>query len=158
MERMASVALAGLGSTPGMWKMAFGVGLLVAGSSCAFRALAPTNPARSSVAATPTASAQAQPVPEVELVAASVTPIAEAPPLPSAAATTDSSADPVDGPVEPVTIDVPRDKHVFVVFGEPSTDRVFVYLHGKCGDPLAFRAFARVIRPFGTFVSFEGDV
>ncbi len=65
---------------------------------------------------------------------------------------------PSEGPIEPTPIDVPQDKRVYVVFGDRSTDRVFVYLHGKCGDPLAFRSFARVIHAFGTFVSFEGDV
>ena len=67
-------------------------------------------------------------------------------------------ADDTTSPLDAQTLEVPRDKRVFVVFGDPNTSRVFVYLHGRCGDPLAFLAWAGVGRHFGTIVSFVGDV
>ncbi len=91
-------------------------------------------------------------------------PDASAPPSPETLsaepAANASSAAPVSPnvPAEVRTLQVGKDKRVFVVFGDESTSRVFVYLHGRCGDPLAFSAWADVARHFGTIVSFIGDV
>jgi predicted esterase len=61
----------------------------------------------------------------------------------------------LDLPVEVVEVKVPGDRAVLVIPGETSTP--IVYLHGKCGDPTAFRAWARVGRKFGTILSLVGD-
>jgi predicted esterase len=143
MEEMPSVAQVGRAHAA--------AALVAAISACASPRPAPSPAAPiaavSAVAAAPTAFDTVA-VPETDPVQGTET----------TALASASASPPADAPVEPVTIDVPKDKHVFVVFGDPSTDRVFVYFHGKCGDPLAFRAFARVTHPFGTFVSFVGDV
>jgi predicted esterase len=138
MKKVASVA-----DTTSRWPWA----VLVVG----LVACTPAGQPRSSLAKSPPAAPVAAVEPSAPVAAASVEP----PPLDPPAA---SVAQDADGPVDPVTVDVARDKHVFVVFGKAETDRVFVYFHGKCGDPLAFRSFARILKPLGTFVSFEGDV
>jgi len=48
------------------------------------------------------------------------------------------------------------DRRVLVVPGETKT--AIVYLHGRCGDPTAFEAWAAAGRKFGTILSLEGDV
>lgn len=58
--------------------------------------------------------------------------------------------------VEPVSVPVSRDKRVWVVPGETTTP--IVYLHGRCGDPHAFVAWAQVGRKFGTILSLTGDI
>ncbi len=58
---------------------------------------------------------------------------------------------------EAVPVKVPGDKRVFVLPGVAGATRVLVYLHGRCGDPLAFLAWATVARRLGTTVSFDGD-
>lgn len=100
-----------------------------------------TSAAVASAAPPPSAEATAEPAPS-----ASDAPIASA------------SAAPEEPPVTPITIEIPKDKKVHVVFGKPGNPHVFVYLHGKCGDPLAFRAFAKILPPRGTLVAMRGDI
>jgi predicted esterase len=47
---------------------------------------------------------------------------------------------------------------VFVAHGPPGEGRAVIYLHGRCGDPLAFRAWARAAARVATVVSIQGDV
>lgn len=91
---------------------------------------------------------------------ASAPPSAVAEPAPSAPEPTvaASEAPPEDPPVAPVTIEIPKDKKVHVVFGKPGNAQVFVYLHGKCGNPLAFTAFAKILPTRGTLVAMRGDL
>lgn len=94
-------------------------------------------------------------------VAASASAEHEAAPLPSASEAPLASASGASveaPPVTPVTLEIPRDKKVYVVFGQPGNARVFVYLHGKCGDPLAFRAFMQILPARGTLVAMRGDI
>ncbi len=65
------------------------------------------------------------------------------------------SEDPAEAP-ELVELAVPGDRKVLIVPGETRTP--IVYLHGRCGDPTAFRAWAAAGRRFGTILSFVGDV
>jgi pimeloyl-ACP methyl ester carboxylesterase len=90
---------------------------------------------------------------------------ATAPPPSSAAASTDAApASPTasaGAPTEASELRVetlkPRgDRKVLVVPGETRT--AIVYLHGRCGDPTAFEAWAPAGRKFGTILSLEGDV
>jgi predicted esterase len=54
---------------------------------------------------------------------------------------------------------VPDDRGAFVVDGPATSERTFVYLHGRCGDPLAgIRAFGEVTARLGTMISVVGDV
>lgn len=70
-----------------------------------------------------------------------------------------TSAD--DAPASPeaatMTLRVPGDQPVEVVDGPPDSSRVIVYLHGLCGDPLAFRPWSRAAAQFGTLISLRGD-
>jgi predicted esterase len=50
---------------------------------------------------------------------------------------------------------VPGDASILVAQGETSTP--IVYLHGRCGDPTAFRAWAQAGVKFGTILSLKGD-
>ncbi|NUO48720.1 MAG: hypothetical protein HOV80_07680 [Polyangiaceae bacterium] len=52
-------------------------------------------------------------------------------------------------------IRVPGDSSVLVAPGETSTP--IIYLHGRCGDPTAFRAWAQAGVKFGTILSIKGD-
>ena len=47
---------------------------------------------------------------------------------------------------------------VLVVDGAPDASGVLLYLHGRCGDPEAFRAFAPAIPRSLTLISVRGDV
>jgi predicted esterase len=105
--------------------------------------------------APPKASAVAsvEPLPEPSASVATLEPSAS-----SEAPVASESAPPVEEPIAPITIEIPKDKKVYVVFAKPSNTQVFVYLHGKCGDPLAFKAFAKIIPAHGTFVAMRGDL
>lgn len=50
---------------------------------------------------------------------------------------------------------VPGDATILVAKGETSTP--IVYLHGRCGDPTAFRAWVDAGVRFGTVISLKGD-
>lgn len=50
---------------------------------------------------------------------------------------------------------VPGDASILVAPGETPTP--IVYLHGRCGDPTAFRAWAQAGVKFGTILSIKGD-
>lgn len=65
-------------------------------------------------------------------------------------------ASPPAEPVVPIRLKIPGDKPVWVVPGDPSGPTL-VYLHGRCGDPHAFVAWAAVGRRFGTLISLSGD-
>lgn len=58
---------------------------------------------------------------------------------------------------QPTTIAVGRDADLEVLVGPPSSAQVVVYMHGVCGDPLAFRTWARAARRRATFISLRGD-
>lgn len=106
----------------------------------------------------PVPSPQPSIAPTFAAAAASSDPSAA--PLPSASEEplATASAPPEPPPVAPVTLEIPRDKKVYVVFGRPGNAHVFVYLHGKCGDPLAFRAFMQILPARGTLVAMRGDI
>lgn len=114
----------------------------------------PTSPAlgrheqRESSSATPASVAATS---EIALV-----PSASSSAVAPTSATTESAPVPQEK-LEAKTVKIPRDKHVFVLPGAPGTKQVFVYLHGRCGDPLAFMSWATVAWKHGTTVSFEGD-
>jgi predicted esterase len=75
-----------------------------------------------------------------------------------AAARTESSSLAADDsrPIELVTVRVPGDRSVLVAPGTGAL--AIVYLHGRCGDPTAFGAWARAARELGTVVSLRGEV
>ncbi|HHH31040.1 MAG TPA: hypothetical protein ENK57_22215 [Polyangiaceae bacterium] len=58
---------------------------------------------------------------------------------------------------EPTTVQVPGDAALEVLLGPPSVSQVIVYMHGVCGDPFAFRSWARAARRRATFISLRGD-
>jgi len=58
---------------------------------------------------------------------------------------------------EAVTIQVPNDTPIEVVFGPKQSQRVIVYLHGVCGDPLAFESWVGAAARHATFISLRGD-
>lgn len=68
----------------------------------------------------------------------------------------DAPAEPRDTTVRTVEVNVPGDAPVLAVPGDTPTP--IVYLHGKCGDPTAFLAWARVGARFGTILSLRGDI
>lgn len=55
------------------------------------------------------------------------------------------------------TIHVDGDADLEVLLGPPSSPQVVVYMHGVCGDPLAFGSWARSARRRATFISLRGD-
>jgi len=57
----------------------------------------------------------------------------------------------------PTTVRVDGDAALEVLLGPPASSQVIVYLHGLCGDPLAFRSWARAARRRATFISLRGD-
>lgn len=62
---------------------------------------------------------------------------------------------PPDPPIVPRSVAVSKDRAVLVVQGETRTP--IIYLHGRCGDPKAFVAWARQARKLGTILSVTGD-
>jgi predicted esterase len=58
---------------------------------------------------------------------------------------------------ETITLPVAGDRKVEVVLGPADSPHVIVYLHGVCGDPLAFRSWAGAAAEIATLVSLRGD-
>ncbi len=54
-------------------------------------------------------------------------------------------------------IDVPGDRPVYVLPGQPGDARVVVYLHGMCGDVTAADFFREAVRSQGTLLALRGD-
>lgn len=65
------------------------------------------------------------------------------------------SAPAEDPPAAPVSMRLGHERSVWVLPGKTATP--IIYLHGRCGDPKAFTAFARAASNIGTLVSFVGD-
>jgi len=55
-------------------------------------------------------------------------------------------------------LEVPGDKWALMSPGEEGSREVLVYLHGKCGDPDAFRAFLEAVPPRFTVLSLRGEI
>ncbi len=55
------------------------------------------------------------------------------------------------------TLKVKGDRNVEVVFGPLDGSEVIVYLHGVCGDPLAFGSWAKAAGKHATLISMRGD-
>lgn len=70
-----------------------------------------------------------------------------------------------DGSVPPVPphaplgqdIDIPDDRPVYVLPGDPGDSRVIIYLHGMCGDATAADFFREAVRAHGTLIALRGD-
>ncbi len=109
--------------------------------------------ARPAIAAEdPPAADAARAVPESDGTSA-------APPAAGPASAGESTAaTPHDAPLEVESVRVPGDRSVYVVGAGAPVPRAIVYLHGKCGDPLAFRPWAAAASRHGTLVSIQGDV
>lgn len=105
-------------------------------------------PEAASPSAPPAPSVAAQP--EAPTAARAAAP---APPEDPPAERTEPSSSPE--PIVVREVKVPRDSAVLVVPGRTSTP--IVYLHGRCGDPTAFTAWAETGSRFGTIVSLKGD-
>lgn len=60
-------------------------------------------------------------------------------------------------PGELVEVAVGFDKRVLVVHAKPGQQRVLIYLHGVCGNPVAFEPWARSLVPHATLISLVGD-
>ena len=61
-------------------------------------------------------------------------------------------------PVPYQTLQVPKDKPVYVVPGQAEKKGVLIYLHGRCGDPLAGpNAFPEASAERGTMISVVAD-
>lgn len=56
-----------------------------------------------------------------------------------------------------IAVEVPGDRTIEVVLGPMQTSKVIVYLHGVCGNPLAFETWAAAAREHATFISMRGD-
>lgn len=72
-------------------------------------------------------------------------------------AASEAAPSPPEAPPRPpwISVEVAGDRPVLVV---PGAGKVpIVYLHGRCGDPTAFRAWAEAASKFGTLISFVGD-
>lgn len=54
-------------------------------------------------------------------------------------------------------IDVPNDRPVYVLPGDPADARVIIYLHGMCGDVTAADYFRKTVRAHGTLLALRGD-
>jgi predicted esterase len=57
-----------------------------------------------------------------------------------------------------LTVAVDGDRDLEVVMGPARSSRSIIYMHGVCGDPLAFESWARAAGRFATFISLRGDV
>jgi pimeloyl-ACP methyl ester carboxylesterase len=85
---------------------------------------------------------------------APVAPVVVVEPAPSAPAPSPAPPSPLPAPRE---LKVRFDKRITVLPGASGRERVLVYLHGRCGNALAFEAFARAAHEHGTLISFRGD-
>lgn len=57
------------------------------------------------------------------------------------------------------TVEVPDDRNVYVVDGNPSVHRPIVYLHGMCADPRDdLEAWGGIAKNHGTIIAVVGDV
>lgn len=56
------------------------------------------------------------------------------------------------------TVKVPGDRNIEVAFGPHDASDVILYLHGVCGDPLAFESWAAAASERSTFISLRGDL
>jgi pimeloyl-ACP methyl ester carboxylesterase len=54
-------------------------------------------------------------------------------------------------------VDVPGDRSVYVLPGNPGDARVIIYLHGMCGDSTAADFFREAARAHGTLIALRGD-
>jgi len=54
-------------------------------------------------------------------------------------------------------VDVPGDTPVEIALGPPHVGRAILYMHGHCGNPLAFTSWAHAATRFGTLISLRGD-
>jgi predicted esterase len=71
----------------------------------------------------------------------------------------DAAAEPsADAPPGRSTVEVPGDDPIEVVLGPATSPEVLVYLHGVCGDPLAFESWAAEAARHATLVSVRGDL
>lgn len=70
----------------------------------------------------------------------------EAPPLPPGLV-----------PGTPAVVDVPGDRPIHVVHGEPGTRKALVYLHGLCGDVTAMYSWAKMASRYGTVIGMLAD-
>jgi predicted esterase len=73
------------------------------------------------------------------------------------AAKTEEAPPPDEPPVTPITVKVPGDKPLSVVLGPPKSRLAVLYLHGVCGDPLAFTSWVRALASQATLISLRGD-
>ena len=81
-----------------------------------------------------------------------------APPATASAPSEAPAAPQAPAPLPPTReLKVRFDKRITVLPGASGRERVLVYLHGRCGNALAFEAFARAAHEHGTLVSFRGD-
>lgn len=76
-------------------------------------------------------------------------------PVPPAEPLAEEAAPQPQAPIDPIKIKVKLDKPVLVVPGDTATP--IIYLHGRCGDPTAFSAWAATGKKYGTIISFTGD-
>jgi predicted esterase len=56
------------------------------------------------------------------------------------------------------TLPIDGDITAEVLLGPATSTVALIYLHGVCGDPFAFRSWARAARRYATFVSLRGDL
>jgi pimeloyl-ACP methyl ester carboxylesterase len=54
-------------------------------------------------------------------------------------------------------IDVPGDRSLYLLAGEPSDPRLIIYLHGMCGDIAAADYFREAVRLHGSLLALRGD-
>jgi len=54
-------------------------------------------------------------------------------------------------------VEVPGDVSVDVAFGPPDVGRAILYMHGHCGNPIAFTPWAEAATRHGTLISLRGD-
>jgi predicted esterase len=54
-------------------------------------------------------------------------------------------------------VEVPGDRPVYVLPGNPGDTRLIVYLHGMCGDTTAADYFRGAARAHGTLIALRGD-
>ncbi len=57
-----------------------------------------------------------------------------------------------------VTLEVPGDRKIEVLAGPADSKNVIIYLHGVCGNPLAFQSWAAAASQQATFISMRGDL
>jgi predicted esterase len=55
------------------------------------------------------------------------------------------------------TVQVAKDRDIEVVDGPKDSPHVILYLHGVCGNPLAFRTWRAAAAKHGTLISVRGD-